>query len=251
MAQRAATLRLGVIEREIGVLQQVLGVARVLREDRDADRRADGQGFLAKLHRAVEQAAQLLADQPRFRRVVDVLAQDDKLVAAEPRNQRIGRHLEFQLLRRDAQDLVADRVAVDVVDVLEAVEVDPDHRAAFARGGGLLDGFGEPRAHQLAVRQRGQRIVMRQERDALLRVFALADVAEFEQASRALAMRDGACRDLDRDDVACAVGDVGVEPQFAVAEQAIDHVGVGDERRDHQVLRVLRARSRSAGTGWC
>ena len=199
------------IEREVGVLQQVLCVVGVFRIHRDADRGADHHGFPAKLHRTVEQAAQLLADQARFRRVDDVLAQDHELVPAEPRNQRMGRHLEFELLRGDAQDLVADRVAVDVVDVLEAVEVDPDHRATPAGGTRFFDRFGQARTHQLAVRQRGEWIVVCEKRDARLRVLAFADVAEFEQARRALAMRDRACRDFDRDGVACAVGNVGVE----------------------------------------
>ena len=81
--------------------------------------------------------------------------------------------------------------------------------------------------------------MVREERDALLGVLALADVAEFEQARHAVAIRDGARRDLDRDGAAGAVGDVGIEPQFAVAEQAFDRVGVADERRDHQVRGVL------------
>ena len=238
MAAAAAPLGLGVIERKVGVLQQVLGIVGVVGIDRDADRGARGQGFLADLDRPIEQAAQLLPDQARFERVVD-LAHDDEFVAAKPRDQRIGRHFEFQLLRHDAQDLVADHVAMDVVDVLEVVEIDPDHRERGAGGVRVLHRLGEPRAHQLAVRQRGERIVVRQERHARLRVLAFADVAEFEQARAAVAIRDGAGRDLDRDGRAGAIGEVGVEAQFALAKQAIDHVGVGDERRDHQMRGVL------------
>ena len=229
------------IQREIGVLEQVLGAGGVLGKHRDADRRAHGERFLANFHRAVEQSAQLLPDQARFRGVVDVLAQHDELVAAEPRDQRMRRHFELQLLRRDAQNLVADRVTVNVVDVLEVIEIDPDHGAAPARGGRIRDGLAQARAHQLAVRQRRERIVMRQERDARLGMFAFSDVAEFEQARRAFAIRDRARRDLDRDRFAPAIGDVGIQAQFAVAEQPIDHVGVGDERGDHQMLRLVPA----------
>ena len=80
---------------------------------------------------------------------------------------------------------------------------------------------------------------MREERDARLRVLAFPDVAEFEQARRAFAVRDGTRRDLDRDGRAVAIGDLAIEPQLALAEQLIDDVGVGDERGDHQVPDVI------------
>ena len=80
---------------------------------------------------------------------------------------------------------------------------------------------------------------MRQERHARLRVLALADVAEFEQTRAAVAIRDGAGRDLDRDRRAGAIGDVGIEAQIALAKQPVDHVGFGDEGRDHQMRGVL------------
>ncbi len=121
--------------------------------NRDADRGADIERLLAKDNRPIEQAAQLLPDHARLERVVDVLAKHHEFIAAEPGNQRIGRHLEFQLLGDDAQDLVADGVTVNVVDILEVVEIDPDHRAALAGRGRFLHRLGEPRAHQLTVRK--------------------------------------------------------------------------------------------------
>jgi hypothetical protein len=132
MPRTAAAFRLGVEQREVGVLEQILGVGRIFRECGDADRGAHGERLLAEVDRPVEQAAQLLADQARLGGVVDVLADDHELVAAEARDHGIGRHLELQLLRDDAQDLIAHQVAVDVVDVLEMVEVDPENRDAHA-----------------------------------------------------------------------------------------------------------------------
>ena len=84
---------------------------------------------------------------------------------------------------------------------------------------------------------------MRKKRDARLGMLALTDIAEFEQARRALAIRNGAGRDLDRDGRAVAIGNVGVEPQFALAEQPLDHVRLGDEGRDHQMPDVLALNS--------
>ena len=128
---------------------------------------------------------------------------------------------------------------MNVVDVLEMVEIDPEHREGGPVGGRLLNRLIEPRAHQLTVRQRGEGIVMGQERDARLRMLALAHVTKFEQPGGAFAIRDGARCDFHRDDRAVAVGDVGVEPQLAFAEQALDHVRVSDKRGDHQVSDVV------------
>jgi hypothetical protein len=127
VAAAAAPFRLGVIEREVGILEQIFGVRRIVRIDRNADRGARDERFLPHLDRTIQQPPQLLPDQPRLQRVVD-LAQNDELIAAQPRDHRVGRHLEFQLLRNDAQNLVADHVAVNVIDVLEVVEIDPEHR---------------------------------------------------------------------------------------------------------------------------
>ena len=234
MPAASASFGLCVIEREIGVLDQVLALAGVVGKHRDADGGAGGQRFLADLDRAVEQAAKLLSDQARLERVVD-LAQHHEFVAAEPRDEGVGRHLEFQLVGDGPQDLVADDVTMNVVDVLEVIEIDPEHRERCSVCARAVDGLGEPRAHQLAIGQRGEGIVVRQERHALLRVLAFADVAEFEQPCDAFAVGDAARRNLDCDRFAGAVGDFGVEPQGGVAEQTVDHVGIADEGRDHQV----------------
>ena len=62
--------------------------------------------------------------------VVDVLEQDDELVAAEARRGVGGAHAPDQPPRGLAQELVAGRVAEAVVDVLERVEVDEQDRGA-------------------------------------------------------------------------------------------------------------------------
>ena len=114
-----------------------------------------------------------------------------------------------------------------------------DHREACVCRACVLDRFGEARAHQFAVGEQGQRIVVRQERYALLGMLALADIAEFKQSCRAAAIRDGARRDLDRDGFARPVDDLGIEPQCIRAEQRSIDVGVAHERRNHQVRGIL------------
>src|SRR5829696_335603 len=58
----ASSLCLGVIEREISVLQQIFGIVGVFGKDRDTDGSAGAQRLHAYLDRAVEQPTQLLAD---------------------------------------------------------------------------------------------------------------------------------------------------------------------------------------------
>ena len=55
-----------------------------------------------------------------------------ELVAAEPRHDVLGPHGVGQPQRHVADQLVADRMAERVVDVLEVVEVDVEHRGGRA-----------------------------------------------------------------------------------------------------------------------
>ena len=59
--------------------------------------------------------------------------EDRELVAAQPREQILLAHLAREALRDLAQQVVAALVAEDVVDLLEAVEVDEQQREAVGR----------------------------------------------------------------------------------------------------------------------
>ncbi len=79
-------------------------------------------------------------------------------------------------LRDDPEQLVADRMAERVVDALEVVEVEIEHRH---RLGGLLHArqpLGHLLAQQHAVGKLRQRVVARHVRDALFGAMALGDV---------------------------------------------------------------------------
>ncbi len=77
-----------------------------------------------------------------------------------------------------AQQRVADRMAEHVVDRLEAVEVEAEQREAFARSRRQFERGGDAFVERRAIRQIGQRIVVRHVRDALLVAFALGEVAD-------------------------------------------------------------------------
>ena len=67
---------------------------------------------------------------------VDVFAQHDELVAAEPRDGVGLAHRALDARGRLDEELVADGVAERVVHRLEAVEVDEEHARTCARGAG-------------------------------------------------------------------------------------------------------------------
>ncbi len=93
----------------------------------------------------------------------DVVEQERELVAAQARHRVVGPQRRFQPTGDGHQQLVAGRVAEAVVDDLEAVEVEEQHRRA---DGGVValrapDRLVEAVDEQDAVRQAGEVVVQR------------------------------------------------------------------------------------------
>ncbi len=92
-------------------------------------------------------------------------ADDRELVAAETRGEISGTGATAQPQTDELQQRVADRMPQRIVDVLEPVEIEPQHGKSLIRphaGDGLAQLFPEERP----VRQIGELIVMRQMGDA-------------------------------------------------------------------------------------
>ncbi|MNE28389.1 hypothetical protein D3C80_1218280 [compost metagenome] len=120
-----------------------------------------------------------------------------------------------QMVRDAAQQLVADRVAVEVVDLLEAVQVQGEQGQGRAR----LDGVGLTRqAFQEggAVRQAGQAVVAGQVGDAALLGLTRAQIADSVDHDLALAGVVALGRQLDRQDLVLGGG-----------QRRLHHVAVG------------------------
>ena len=111
----------------------------------------------------------------------DVLEQDRELVAAEARGGVDAAHGAVEPPRDRDQHLVADRVPERVVDLLEVVEVEEEHReravVAAPAGQRLARGLDEHRA----VGEPGDGVVEGLVRELGLERLALADVAGVEQ----------------------------------------------------------------------
>src|SRR6185312_10576720 len=115
--------------------------------------------------RALQRALRRRGELQRVAEAVAQREQDRVLVVPEPREQRIVVEQLAQPLRDLAQDLVADAVAERVVDLLERVDVEQQHRERVlgvveARAYG--ERFGEALREQRAVGQPGELVVARE-----------------------------------------------------------------------------------------
>ncbi len=152
---------LGLVERNVCVLQQRFHVGAVARKHGDAHARGNaerlaierdflGHGRLNPLCKALDR---LLIRQQR--------GHDDELVAAHSRHEIESGDRATQPLRDHSQQLVARRVPARVVDVLEMVEVQVDQRQRRLAVDDPLDQLRHPRVHEQPVRQAGQKIPLR------------------------------------------------------------------------------------------
>ena len=100
-----------------------------------------------------------LGDRHHLGAVVADRGNHRELVAAEPRHQVVAAQRVRQPQRDVADQFVADRMAERVVDVLEMVEVDIEHRGRRRAGAHLFDHRLQPLAEENAVGQAAERIV--------------------------------------------------------------------------------------------
>ena len=149
----------------------------MLRRQRNADAGVGGdlvaETFIGRADR-LENPGDEVGD---FGCVLDRGLNDGEFVAAEPRDEIIAADAPAQAHRHRFQQFVADQMAKRIVDALEFVDVDIEHRQLLARAIARQLLF-EPLVEQRAVRQVGQRIVMRQMGDPLLGALALGDVLD-------------------------------------------------------------------------
>ena len=162
---------------------------------------------------------------------------DRKLVAAEPRD-RVGLADHGLEARRGLlEQRVAGGVAAHVVDLLEAIEVEAQHRDLVAVAPRPRQRLLEAVAEQHAVGQAGQRVVVGHEPDLRLGRLALGDVADRRDARAPALVVHGAGQHLDRDVAAVGVQQPGLVGALrAVPDPAPDLVAVLDGDEAQQIL---------------
>ncbi len=204
---------LGVVHRDVRVAQHVLGVV-ARRRERDAD--AGGHQHVVAVDR--DRRAEGLGDRGGDALgLLDgghALEQHRELVAAEAGDRVRRAGALDQALRRDLQQPVAGFVPLRVVDVLEVVEVDHEHREPFLGAPRERERVLDAVAEQAPVGEQRQGIVERELAQLVLERLSLGDVAQVQReplhggvveqvAADALqdeAPRLGADRDLHRAD---------------------------------------------------
>ena len=172
---------LGAVHRLVRLRDQLLTRGRRTRQrGRDADARADRQVLVVDPERFARRVDDAVGEARRvlLRRH---LADDAELVAAEA-SQRVERtQRRAEASRNGDEQPVAAEMAVAVVDLLEAVEVDEQQRSDVVACGPRQRRVDEP-GEGVPVRQPGQRIVRRQVEEAQLVRLVRRDLRERHDA---------------------------------------------------------------------
>ena len=176
IASAAAAGVLRLVEREVGLEDQVVDRRPVDRAEGAADRHADADlglvdhvRFLDRLDDAVGKLLDLLA-------ALRVGDDDGELVAAHAADVAFGSDLVDQPLGDCAKHRIALRVAEGVVDRFEAVEVEEHDRAGHIAGGRVAQRLAEQLADAAAIGQAREDVHVGEVGQALLRLADLGDV---------------------------------------------------------------------------
>ena len=157
-ADRAARFRLGARQRRAGIGEQGRRVASVMREYRDARRHAGANRFAVDHEFLGHRLGQLLRQKHAGDRLLAVDDQSE-LVTGKPRHHAAARR-RLHPLRHLDQELVAGSMTEHVVDFVEAVEIDRQHRELLFGFGAGLDHLRQRLQERRAIRQIGQAVMI-------------------------------------------------------------------------------------------
>ena len=173
----AAAAGLGAVHRQIGVLDQLVEIGAVLRRQRDAD---PGVGRQLMAEALVGLADRVVDPRDEFHDLVGALTPVWITANSSPPSRAIRSLVPDAALDAAGdglQQFVADMMAERIVDALEFVDVDIEQGELLAAAG-LLELALDLLAEQHAVRQVGQRVVMREMGDLLVGAPAFGDVLD-------------------------------------------------------------------------
>ena len=139
-----AALALGPVQRQVGVPDQLVRVVPVLREQRDAHARRRVHLLAAEVERRLQDGQQLGGERGRVGRPARPELDQRELVPAEPGQGVAAADHAAEPAGDAAQQRVAGRVAEAVVDALEVVEVEQQHRHPAAAAPGQRQRLPEP-----------------------------------------------------------------------------------------------------------
>ncbi len=158
-AQGRDPFRLGAIECDVGAAQDVGGRLSVLRDERDADAGADHVSDAGGRHRLLQPVDHAQRDPRRLVRTGKMMGEDRELVAADACHHVAFAHRLAEAACDADEAFVARAVTVDVVDPLEAVQVEEQDRMAAVGARRRSDRLGQRIVELAAVRKPGERVV--------------------------------------------------------------------------------------------
>ena len=180
------------------MLQQRFGGLALLRIQRHADADADLERHVVDRERLAEGFDDPLGDAAGGWHVGRAGQQDGELVAAQTRHRvRLAQRLA-QARADQLEQAVPDQVAERVVDFLEAVEIEQQHRHRLVRTPRRVDRLRDAVVEQGPVRQAGQGVVQGHALQLGMLRLALRDVAQHRDADPARVDLHAAQRDVDR-----------------------------------------------------
>ena len=158
-ADAAQAQALGAAQREVGVLEEVVRVPAVGRDQHDADARAQDQGLLVDLEGLGQGVHEPPAERVGGTRLIRLLLHDRELVAADAGDRVAVLSAGHQALRAGLDHPVAGAVAKRVVELAEPVQVEGQERRPLAALARARQGVLDPLEQAGAVGKVGQRVV--------------------------------------------------------------------------------------------
>ena len=163
---------LGSVDGIARVTDQVERTGMTVETDSDADARADTARDPIELDRFADAGNESLGELDGVAHRRDAFGDDEELVTAEAGEQIAGANGALHPVGADAQDPVADVMAVGVVDAFETIEIDEQHDHGVAVAMGSAERHLESLECGLAVREPGEQVVVGLVRESFLELFA-------------------------------------------------------------------------------
>ena len=151
----------GPVHRGVCVGEQCVGRLEPRLRHRNADAGRYGNLDAERAHRLRDCGPDSVCDGERIAHAGEVFADGEELVAAEPHQRIGGPDDRAHLLRHSDEQPVACGMVDGVVDQLEVVEVDEEHRDGCLRAPRPCERRLQPLLHDRPVGQPGERVVRR------------------------------------------------------------------------------------------
>src|SRR5665213_906513 len=168
----SASVGLGAIHRHFRVLQQLIEIRAILRRQRNADAGIGGDQMTRALEGLTDCPIDSFHQMDGIGGTLYRGLNDREFVATKPCRQVRVPETAAQATGYRFEELIADRMSERIIDALEFVDVDIKNRQLFT-GLHLAERVFELLAEQYPIGQVGQRVVMCQVSDLLVRSFAL------------------------------------------------------------------------------